>query len=278
MRPPKSPPPLPPARIWVLLASEASTAVIFRRGPSRWTRLYLWNTRTDEITPGSWFEGQLYEAMSDLSPDGEHLLYFARNESLGRQRAAKVRFGVDRFDTWTALCRPPWVKAVGLWRVSGGFTGGGVFDKNRTVWLYNIYSSAETPIQPGGFTVRLGKAESQPPILLASMQRSGWQGIQPSASSSVGDSLPLTLHKGALELRLSKFEYKVHKTYLWHKPQPAPGLEGASWADIDQQGRLVYARAGKLLAVTAGHEVELADLNPDQPLKRAGQNAQETSR
>ncbi len=275
MRPPKSPPPLPPARLWVLLASEASTAVIFRRGPSRWTRLYLWNTRTDEITPGSWFEGRLYEDMSDVSPDGGHLIYFARNESPGRQRTAKARFGVDGFVTWTALCRPPWVKAVGLWRVIGGFSGGGVFSGNRKIWVYGTYSRAETPIKPGGFTVMLEKVEGQPPILLASMQRTGWHGIEASAYTYIDHSLPLTIHKGNLELRLSPLNFKVRRDYTWHGPQPAPGLEGASWADIDQQGRLVYARAGKLFAVAAGHEVELADLNADQPPKRIGQNSEE---
>lgn len=264
-------PPLPAARIWVLLASEASLAVIFRRGPSKWTRLYLWNTQTDEFTVGSWFSGQLYADFSDLSPDGEHLIYFARNESPARQQAARNKFGVDHFETWTALCKPPWVKAIGLWSVSGGMTGGGTFSGNRKVWLNNSGSKDNALIKAGGFTVMYQDNPNRPqqvPTLLTSMQRTGWRGIQPSLYAHVNSMLPLTIHKQTLELRLSESNFKVTKEYLWHRPQPALGRVGADWADVDQQGRLVYARAGKMYALTKGVEVELADLNLDQPPKQ----------
>ena len=163
-----------PARIWVLLASEASTAVIFRRGPSRWTRLYVWDTKTDKITPESWFAGRLYEDMSDLSPDGEHLLYFARNESQRRQQAGMTKFGVDRFVTWTALCRPPWVKATGLWNASDDSSSGGVFADNRTLWLLHGESSTKAQIEPIGFTVK-PLPGVRFPIMLGALYRTGWR-------------------------------------------------------------------------------------------------------
>lgn len=249
----------------MLLASETSLAVIFRRGPSRWTRLYLWDTQTDEITPGSWSFGHLYADYSDLSPDGGHLIYFARNESPQRQQAARAKFGVSHFETWTALCKPPWVKALGLWGVAGGWAGGGVFSGNCKVWLHNSYSWNKALVKPGGFTVMYQdnlKPPQQIPTLLTSMQRTGWRGIK----TGLYVQPPLALHKQTLELRLGT---KLTKEYLWHGPQLAPGLVGAAWADVDQQGRLVYARAGKLYALSDGLETELADLNLDQPSKHS---------
>jgi hypothetical protein len=48
-------------------------------------------------------------------------------------------------------------------------------------------------------------------------------------------------------------------------------LQGASWADWDQAGRLVYVRAGRLFAgkVENGQlvERELLDLNPNRPTR-----------
>lgn len=36
-----------PARLFVLLAREASAGVILRRGPSKWVQLIKWNTDAD---------------------------------------------------------------------------------------------------------------------------------------------------------------------------------------------------------------------------------------
>jgi hypothetical protein len=266
-KPPRPTPPLPPARIWVLLASEASAAVIFRRGPSKWTRLYVWNTKTDELIPGSWFEGQLYAESSDLSPDGEHLIYFARNEKQWRREAGMAKFGVASFYTWTALCCPPWVKAIGLWGVSAGCIGGGIFSGNNSVRVYARYPDTAL-IKPDDFTLLEQAGVQHVPAMLASMYRSGWKNTQRSPGNDYHMSHPYTLHKQQLELRLFLPDPKLMRQYTWHGPQPAPGLEGASWADVDQQGRLVYARAGKLYGFVEGNEIELADLNLDQPPKK----------
>src|SRR6185295_18250857 len=64
-------------RLFVIMARESKTAVIFRRGPSRWVQLIRWYTETDTFEPGQWFHGRIYEERCDLSPNGEHLIYFA---------------------------------------------------------------------------------------------------------------------------------------------------------------------------------------------------------
>ena len=102
------------------------------------------------------------------------------------------------------------------------------------------------------------------------MQRTGWRHVDPLCAEAVALwKFPATLQKGKLELRLSSsVEYQRVKEYVWHGPKPMSGLEGASWADIDQQGRLIYAREGRLYAFAKDREIGIADLNLDQPPSR----------
>ncbi|MEF2277968.1 hypothetical protein V3W47_06615 [Deinococcus sp. YIM 134068] len=271
-----------PARIWVLLASEASTAVVFRRGPSRWTRLYLWDTRTDTFIPGSWFTGRLYELLSDLSPDGLHLVYLARNESKRRQERAEAELGVDNFWAWTAVCHPPRVKAIGLWNANDGFSGGGIFADNGTLWLHHDFKLSDKMVslrQPPNLRVVLSPQGSRQVIWLEAMKRTGWRVSQmPQTGNWETFKPPLVLQKKKLELRVLGRRMRLAgflQEYVWHGPQPQPGLQGASWADIDRQGRLVYAREGRLYAATPEGEQELANLNDDQPPGRPAESPEE---
>lgn len=256
-----------PARIWGLLASNASTAVLFRRGPSRSTRLYLWNTHTDTITPGSWFAGRLYEWMSDLSPDGKHLIYVARNEAQRRIQAAQESLGDDFMVTWTAICRPPWVRALGLWNASDGWSGGGIFTDNRTVHLNHCAKGLKALIEPTGFTIQGLKTRERSDVVLTTMGRTGWKvKAVPERWGGMGEAHPIILRKGKLEVRfISSPRYRRYVRYRWLGPEAVPELDRATWADIDQQGRLVMATAGRLYAVQGTKVQELMDLNLDQP-------------
>src|SRR5580693_9075778 len=97
---------MPPARLFVITASEADVAVIFRRGPSDWFHLLKWDMSTDVLEPGAWFKGTMYPDRSDLSPDGTLLLYFALQGS---------RLQTSYTHAWTAVSRTPWIEALGLW-------------------------------------------------------------------------------------------------------------------------------------------------------------------
>ncbi|WP_146009434.1 hypothetical protein [Deinococcus planocerae] len=271
-----------PARVWVLLASEASTAVVFRRGPSRWTRLYLWDTRTDTFAPGSWFAGRLYELMSDLSPDGRHLVYVARNESRRRQERAQAELGVDSFFFWTAVCQPPRVEALGLWNSSGLLVAGGVFADSDKLWLNHDWRLArmKTLRAPPGLKVAFNPRGHQA-IWIEAMKRTGWRVLQmPERGDWNTFKPPLILRKKSLELRVLGRRMRLAgflQEYEWHGPHPQPGLRGVSWADLDQQGRLVYAREGRLYAATAEGERELMDLNADQPPERPARTLESRS-
>ena len=97
-----------PARLTVLFAPEAPIAVIYRLGPAKKTQMWLWNTETDEFTPGQWINGQIHDD-SSLSPDGRYVIS-----------------RVMRKDQHTVLSHPPFFFALAV-SVTGLCMGGGHF-------------------------------------------------------------------------------------------------------------------------------------------------------
>jgi len=61
-------------RLFCLWAREASVGVVFRRGPTNLVQLLKWNLESDELVPGQWFKGRIYERRCDLSPCGDYLI------------------------------------------------------------------------------------------------------------------------------------------------------------------------------------------------------------
>lgn len=114
-------------RLFVITARERHTAIIIRRGPSKWYHLIQWNTRDDLFEHGAWIKGRIYEKKCDLSPDGRFFLYFLlpgsfhRDESLGH--------------CWTAVSRAPWLYALTLWPGDTTYGGGGRFFDNFRIKL-----------------------------------------------------------------------------------------------------------------------------------------------
>jgi len=116
------------ARLHVLTARNSPRAVIFRRGPSKQVCSFLWNRDSDTFEMGQWFKGRIYEERCDLSPDGKYLLYFALKNVLRPGPAG---------DTWTAISRAPWLKAIELYPECGTWTGGGRFVTDSQFVLTN---------------------------------------------------------------------------------------------------------------------------------------------
>ena len=85
-----------PARLTVLLAPGTPVAVVYRRGPAKWTQMWLWRTDTDEFTPGQWIKGYVHDD-STLSPDGRYVI-------------SRVMSG----DQHTVLSRPPYFTALAV--------------------------------------------------------------------------------------------------------------------------------------------------------------------
>src|SRR5687768_14929084 len=68
-----------PARLHVLLARDTQVALVIRRGPSKSVCTVLWNRDRDTFKLGPWLRGRIYERRCDVSPDGQHFIYFAMN-------------------------------------------------------------------------------------------------------------------------------------------------------------------------------------------------------
>ena len=62
----------------------------------------------------SWQPGRA--RASGIRPKGDYLIYFAADY----RRARKIQ-------SWTAICRPPWLTALALWPGFGAWHGGGLF-------------------------------------------------------------------------------------------------------------------------------------------------------
>lgn len=114
-----------PARLHVLVARDARTGLVIRRGPSKKVGVFGWDRRTDEISLGQWLKGRIYERRCDLSPKGKYWIYFAMNghwESESR-------------GSWTAIARAPYLKALAMLPKGDCWYGGGLFVSDRNYWL-----------------------------------------------------------------------------------------------------------------------------------------------
>ena len=118
--------------LYCILAREADTAVIFRRGPSKLVRLIRWTLRNDTFQPGQWLLGRIYERKSDLSPDGEKLVYMAANYKRDLR-------------SWIAVSNPPYLTALVLWGANGTWNDISLFETNNFLALatYRLDSSTD---------------------------------------------------------------------------------------------------------------------------------------
>lgn len=126
-----------PCRLFVIVASRAPAAVVFRRGPSAWYQVIAWDLSSDTFTDGAWFKGRIYEEKCDVSPDGRLLLYACHG---GANRDGYTH-------AWTAVSRLPWLAALGLWPLGTTYGGGGRFVGDRQVTLRGL-SSKPHPKHP----------------------------------------------------------------------------------------------------------------------------------
>lgn len=260
-----------PCRLFVYLARDAPIGVILRRGPSAWARLSLWHTDTDTFEHGQWLRARVFERRSDLSPDGSLFVCFVRKTE-GRT--------LPNRDTWVAVSRPPWFTALALWFVGGTYHTGGFFPDRQTLWPGFTTESPDEGVLPGW----LRPSGPLPPyvdgtnnwtdrtVWFNRLLRDGWARVERSAPETwerrnpTGDlTLVMTL--------LSEADFAAyggpHVVEYAVRVEPTGDvipLGRATWADWDQQGRLILAQQGRLLhwqPPNAQHEI--ADFNPQVP-------------
>lgn len=141
-------------RISGVLAAARPMAVIFRRGPSDRTQQWVWNTESDEVTPGQWIAACLETELFDVSDDGGYLVG-AYKSARGSQPAEHA---VEHLDggagRWTAVTRPPYFAPVALWSNRGYGNGGGIWGPSASLGLNNLGRYFETVIRPPPGRVR----------------------------------------------------------------------------------------------------------------------------
>jgi hypothetical protein len=155
-------------RLFAILARQGPAAVIFRRGPSNSVLLIHWNIAKDTFEYGQWLRGRIYERRCDLSPTGDLLLYFAANYR-------------KPYYSWSAVSRPPFLKALALWPKGDGWGGDGHFDSRTRIALN--HRDAEMTLAAGfslprwlrveQFGERPGWGEDDP-VWEERLRRDGW--------------------------------------------------------------------------------------------------------
>ena len=240
-----------PARLHVLLARDAPTALVLRRGPTKHVCAIEWDRQRDTFTVGQWLKGRIYELRSDISPGGTHAIYFAMNGHWSSRAKG----------AWTAISRVPYLTAVTLWAKGDCWNGGGLFVDDRRYWLNNGYghtllddTGEVTRAEPSPYRTRWG-GECWG-VYFERLLRDGWT-MRPEISSDASLDAAVVWEKP-----------------LWHGwhlrklaraqvgPPPGKGvyyeeheLVGPrevmrhtwEWADVDRD-RLVWADGGKLFA------------------------------
>jgi hypothetical protein len=275
----------PNARIHVVFARKAPMGVIFRRGSSKWTHIVKWNTENDTFEHGQWFHGQMYPRRSDLSPNGELLVYFCAKwgrhrveeaeEMLGKRNAGlstyelrlllkrKPKARAEYTYAWTAVSRPPYLTALALWPKGDCWHGGGLFKSNRLLWL-NHKPLVAIPHQdhlPVGLRVEANPKAcgEDDPIYSMRLEREGWKKLQDWKYTYAGHGFRTdqpeireiaSRKKSNFKLTMSRSiaGFKYREAYSVVTPTQMVEIRGAEWAAWDQRARLVFVRGGRIFA------------------------------
>ena len=269
-----------PARLFMILARKSSTAVVFRRGPSHWVQLIKWNTETDTFEVVQWFHGRIYEHRADLSPDGSLLIYFAQKISPHTLKDQEFTH------SWTAISKPPYFTALTLWPKGQSWDGGGLFKNDKTVLLNHEKDVAKSHPNhmPGRLHVILKDCHygGDEPIFSERLDRDGWLMRQEWKGESRGTPYrfrtiqPEIREKvnGSQSIRLTRskeiIDYSDEFALVTRKGSMLTSIERAGWVDWDQQGRLVFARDGRIFTGRIEPdgrlaESQLVDLNASKP-------------
>jgi len=252
------------ARLYVILSRKAPFAVIFRRGPSDKILLIGWDTAKDSFQPGQWLKGRIYERRCDLSPDGSLLLYFATSYR-------------KPLYSWTAISRPPFLKALALWPKGDCWGGGGQFVTQRRIALshgpneMNLGDGFRIPkwlkVEP--FGKYSGRGEDDP-IWRPTLQRGGWTLTswptatkddfgakamwEPSPPIAWRKPNPKWPKKYCLGMSIIGIGEKSGPWYMTEHSVIRNGKEidrigRSDWADWDHSGDLLFAMDGCLYRV-----------------------------
>lgn len=257
------------ARLYVVCATKAPVAVIFRRGPSKQVQLIKWNLKTNRFDYGQWFKGRIYERRCDLSPSGDMLIYLAANQK-------------KPYYAWTAISKPPYLTALALWPNVGTWGGGGLFLSERHIAVnvaklelaegFRMTSS----IHCERFGSNPGRGEDAS-IHHAVLLKQGWQLLdfgnmgKPDYKANVTwfYARPEIYAKpqGRYQLHmLTKGIHQRNDSWYWvdyeihnEADEVVVSLPHLDWADWGLAGNLLFAKDGKLFSLSKASFKRFAD-------------------
>lgn len=238
----------PTARLQFLLAQNAPQALILRRGPSRQTAVIGWHRKTDTFAVGQWLKGKIYAHRCDIAPDGKHWVYFA----MGQKGQA-----------YTAVAKPPYLKALDFYPQNDAWFGGGLFATNQSYWLASGEEVGGENRHNSGLTVLpqwegQGAAQTENFIYFTRLAQNGWQQGQTSKNEDGGKTTLFTKPAGAGWLLQKSFKTGqpsaqgqgvYTESHLLRNTQTSEEflLPNAEWAEMDGK-RLVWAQQGQIMA------------------------------
>jgi hypothetical protein len=270
--------PAPTPRLYCIPATAAPIVAVIRRGPSEWAHIGRWDTAAGTYEPGAWLHGRIYPERCDLSPDGRWLAYFT----------LRARTGSDweSGDTYIAISRLPWLKALAAWGTCGTWTRGVHFVDDRRVWDLGEPTDGDAGPLRRVFGMRVTA-----PLAFANEHRRGWSetddspprdtrgawdeqidGLtmrKPRPGSASAVDLTARGYYAAFRSKLPNDDFDF--AYEIRTDDSVIALPDVQWADWATDGRLLVATTDGRLQVRTGEpaapeilwEADLARLDPD---------------
>jgi hypothetical protein len=236
-----------PPRLHVIPAADS--AVVLRRGPSRWWHVLRWRLDPPELVPGAWFGGRIYPRRSAVSADGTLLGYYAM--------AGKPA----PWDSYLAVSKVPWLHALAAWHWGSTWHWGCEFLADGR---FCTGETAPTPPDSGTYPAGLAPRPPLPAIdhhdlwrvrdVQAELRR-GWAQV-PAADASLvlrrprpgdGGHALILVHGGHDFARPSIEGADIR--YLLERGDDRTALPDAAWADWDRRGRMLIATAAGELRI-----------------------------
>lgn len=287
------------ARIFFIKARKANKAIVFRRGPTDWIQMIVWDLDNDSLEFGQWINKKVPMRNCDVSPSGKYLIYFVDN--------------FEHTNSRTVISRPPFWTALTAWEHTDPLfdTGGGLFADEKLVIL-NLHSEIPTHKYPIPSDLIIHPFKSQKEYNLwkghinlmheQRLEMNGWtehndeifvqkETTQTATKKISGDWLkkdpkradPIhpklwkkSISNNASLYMITFYHFEHRKnfdTFYLAKKREIIKLDGITWADVDDRNRIIATKKGKLYAskISADGSVDyinlqvIYDLNSQTP-------------
>lgn len=236
------------------IADRKNVIVLLYRQSGRVTYMAKldYSGKHEKLELGSRFYGKFYPNRCDVSADGRFFLYFA----MGKHQKNYEK----KHHCWTAICRPPNIRALLLFSHNDTWGGGGRFIDNRKF----VY------VAPGAHPdFDISKKFTFDEYAITFDESHGYndwvsgKGWETSLRSKFGIGEAWTKKQGPLNITREigdrrKGDYSVLRYTVVDRKTGERLLEGGGdvqWMDFDNRGRLVVGRGASLEIYKDGHAI-----------------------